>query len=221
MPRRLARHLALAWAVTAGARAGPVPGLRVEGRTVVLAATLHPEAYDDAWWRFGGHHALTWEGGSQGHKALLRTPVPDRAVAAALAALGARDGGGVPVEAWDSRGDPASEAPDLRAEGDRLVVEVDLPGRGRVALAALLEDELGRDLDLRFVDNRRWIERFGSGCVICLSTCPGSKISNRAYTMRENHSGAMQFTARPGLPEDGAAVEVRITWPGPGAAAAP
>lgn len=177
-----------------------------------LAGTIHPGTYRDQPGRYHGHHAITWAGGSQSHKALIQSMVPDRAVAEALAGLGLADGGGIPAEAWGSLGDPAAPEPDTTAQGAPLQVDVRWQGSGAWrSLASLLRDGgAPATLDLRFADNRQWIDRYGSGCVVCLASCPGSKIANAGYTMRQNASGAMEFGPADGLPEDGTSVEIRV-----------
>jgi hypothetical protein len=184
----------------------------VVGRSVRIAGTIHPATYRTVSNRYHGHHAITWAGGGQAHKALIRSHVPDRRVAEALAGLGLSDGGGIPSEAWESLGDPAAPQPDLHATGAPLQVHVRWDGSGDWRpLASLLTDSgAPATLDLRFADNRQWIDRYGSGCVVCLASCPGSKIANAGYTMRQNDSGAMEFGPAEGLPKDGTPVEVRV-----------
>ena len=190
---------------------------RFEENALLLPATLHSSTYANHSSRFGGHHALVFEGGSMASKAFLRTPIADREIARLLADRGLEAAGGVHRRAWDGRHDPGDPAADQRAEGTPLGVSVRWEGsRGWHPLGDLLGDRSGRGLDLRFADNRRWIRLYGSGCVICLSSCPGSKIANRTYTVRENQAGTMDFTPRGDLPRDGTPVEVRIDpHPGP------
>lgn len=201
------------WAAWAAAkRPPPREAARVEDGALYLGASMYAHTYRTHPRRFFGHHALTWAGGSQSGKAFLRSHVPDREVAAALAGLGIADGGGIPAEAWEALGDADDPRPDLRAGGAPLAVDVRWEGSGGWrALQDLLRDG-GRPaaLDLRFADNRQWIERYGSGCVVCLASCPGSKIANAGYSMRQNEAGAMAFTPIDGLPADGTVVEVRI-----------
>ncbi len=50
-----------------------------------------------------------------------------------------------------------------------------------------------------------------SGCVVCLYSCPGSKVGNASYTIRDHVDGTTHFGVRPGvLPADGTEVTVRI-----------
>lgn len=53
------------------------------------------------------------------------------------------------------------------------------------------------------------IPRWKSGCVVCLYSCPGSKVGNARYTVRDYEKGTTRFRVRPGvLPEDGGRVGV-------------
>lgn len=206
--------LVAVWVAGAGPRSVGLPPTgrktKVEEHSMTLPGRIWPERYRKHPGRYHGHHAVTYQGGSQAHKALIEVETPDREVAAFLAEQGASSGGGIPADAWLRLSHPGASEPDLRAEGSPVVVEVRAPGGPWFPLHALLADKGGRDLDLRFVDNRRWIETFGSGCVVCLSSCPGSKIANRAYTIRENQAGAMEFLPQPSPFSDGDVVEVRV-----------
>lgn len=210
----LALALGALMALTLGA-AGPRAGaglLQVRDGAVVIPGTLHPERYRRHPRRYRGHHAVTWEGGGMAGKALITTPVPDEAVAAALARLGLDSRGGIPEQAWSQRLDPEASEPDLHATGSRLEVSVRWGEGAWVPLEELLEDHGGpAALDLRFQDNRRWIRLYGSGCVVCLASCPGAKVGHAGYSMRQNETGPMDFSPRPErLPADGTPVAVRF-----------
>lgn len=157
-----------------------------------------------------GYHAVVSKGGRAAHAALLRSDVTDVEVLDALDALGARSGGNLPMEAWEEREDPRSAAPDLTISGDRVEVFLRLPGRSALLpLAAALEDPGGRGLDMRLAGNRANVPKWRSGCVVCLYSCPGSKIGNARYTVREWARKVTRFRARDGvLPPDGTKVGV-------------
>ena len=62
-----------------------------------------------------------------------------------------------------------------------------------------------------FGGHRDNIPQWLSGCVICLYPCPGSKVGNVAYTVRDYAEGTTHFGVQPGvLPADGAEVTIRI-----------
>lgn len=210
---RIASVFLLALLFSRFPRADAEPQVRPRwvGDALHLDATLHASGYRDHPGRYHGHHAIVFAGGGAADKAFLRTPVPDRAIAAALAKGGFDSAGGIATEAWDRRFLAEDPASDQRAAGTPLTVEVRWEGGAWVELGRLLGDREGRGLDLRFADNRAWIPTYRSGCVVCLASCPGSKIANRTYSIRENEHGPMEFAPiREDLPPDGAAAEVRI-----------
>jgi hypothetical protein len=63
---------------------------------------------------------------------------------------------------------------------------------------------------MRFGGHRANIPRWKSGCVVCLYSCPGSKVGNARYTVRDWEKGTTRFRVRPGapLPEDGKQVRI-------------
>ncbi len=164
----------------------------------------------DGGWMMPGYHALVWTGGRAAHAALLRTDVSDRRVLAALRSLGARPGDNVPMAAWDERENPGSAAPDTVIAGPPVAVLLRLPGRADlVPLEAVLVDPGGRGLDLRLGGHEANIPRWKSGCIVCLYSCPGSKIGNARYTERDYVRGATRFRARRDiLGKDGTSVGI-------------
>jgi hypothetical protein len=196
-------------------RPEPVVGgaqLKVFADYIEFPGVLYPETYARLPDRYAGHNAITYEGGGSAYRALIRTPVPDRNIAAALAGLGIDAKGGLHEASWSRRFDPDAPEPDQRPEGDRLEVMVRWGHGSWMPLQDLLRDH-GEPaaLDLRFQDNRRWISLYRSGCVVCLSSCPGAKIGNRTYTMRQNEFGPMDYTPRKKeLPADETPVLIRM-----------
>ena len=138
----------------------------------------------------------------------------------ALETLGAKPGASLPMEAWEERDNPAHPAPDLAVAGPPVEILLRLPGRAElVPLASVLEDPAGRGLAMRFAGNRANISKWKSGCLVCLYSCPGSKVGNSRYTVRDYARGVTRFKARKGtLPEDGTRIGVvlRIARQDPG-----
>jgi hypothetical protein len=176
---------------------------------IEFAATVHAAAFDRAWF-MPGYHALVWKGGRMAHSALLRTGVSDRDLIAALEAAGARPGDNLPMAAWEERQDSKNPAPDTVIAGSPVEVLMRLPGSANlVPLAEVLEDPAGRGLELRFGGNAANIEEWKSGCLVCLYSCPGSKVGNARYTVRDYVKGVTRFRVKPGaFPEDGTRVGV-------------
>lgn len=175
---------------------------------IEFAAMVNAKAFERG--GMAGYHAVVWAGGRMAHAALLQSEVPDVEILDALEALGARAGGELPMDAWEARRDPKNPAPDRSVAGDRIEVYLRLPGRtALVPLADVLEDPGGRGLDLRLAGNRANVPRWKSGCVVCLYSCPGSKIGNARYTVREWERGVTRFRPRGSvLPPDGTKVAV-------------
>jgi len=62
---------------------------------------------------------------------------------------------------------------------------------------------LDRRLDMRFGGNRANIPKWKSGCVVCLYSCPGSKVGNARYIVRDYANDVTRFRVKPGiLPKD-------------------
>ncbi|MEJ2716755.1 MAG: hypothetical protein P8182_06385, partial [Deltaproteobacteria bacterium] len=61
-------------------------------------------------------------------------------------------------------------------------------------LEKLVKDPGGKGVDLRFGGQKALIPVWKSGCIVCLQSCPGGKISNHAYTIRDYVEGRATFT---------------------------
>lgn len=157
-----------------------------------------------------GYHLLVWNDGGAAGAALFRSRVSDRAVLAALERLGMKPGNALGMETWNDRKDPKSSASDKLIEGPGVEVLVRVPGRQKaLGLGDILTDPAGRGFDMRFGGHEGNIHVWHSGCVICLYSCPGSKIGNRAYTVRDYTKKTTEFRVRDGvLPPDGTEVTI-------------
>ena len=176
---------------------------------IEFAATVRAKAFDSGWF-MPGYHAIVWKGGHASRAALLEADVSDRQVLAALQGLGGVPGNNLPMEAWEERKNPAHPAPDTVIVGTPVEVLLRLPSRqDLVPLASVLEDSGGRGLEMRFGGNEANIPIWKSGCIVCLYSCPGSKVGNARYTERDYAKGTTRFHVRPGaLPPDGTSVRV-------------
>jgi len=180
-------------------------------RAVEFQATVSVAAFDGDF-DMAGYHFLVWAEGRASDRALLRAHVSDVEVLDALEGLGATPGDAVGLAAWDDRYDGDSPAADTVVEGPRVQITVSVPGRAQpLTLDDILIDPGGRGFDMRFGGHRDNIPAWLSGCVVCLYSCPGSKIGNAAYTVRDHVEETTHFGVRPGvLPENGTEVTVRI-----------
>jgi hypothetical protein len=194
----MAGILLLAWT---GATLGqeqtkdPLPRLDRKRRVVSFEAELRLDAFTKG--DPPGHHLITFQRGRAGKHALLRTPVSDAAVLDALEALGAKPGNNLVAESWTERANPKHAAPDLHAKGPKLEITIVIrrpkqPER-RIPVEKLLVDLDRRGFEWRIAGNRDLIRRWRSGCVVCLQSCPGSKIANAKATMRHLHAKSSRF----------------------------
>lgn len=143
------------------------------------------------------YHLLVWDDGSAARESLFSTPVPDTALITALERAGAVPGNNLTMDAWDKRKDPKHPAPQTRIAGTAVEVLVWWNSLSEPKpLAELLDDPGGRGLDFRFGGNRDLIHHWNSGCLVCLYSCPGSKVGNAAYTVRDYATGATTFSPR-------------------------
>ncbi len=166
-----------------------------QAREVRFLATLQPKAFGPGWFKqLPGHHAVTWSGGRKSDEALLSTYSSDTAVYDALISLGAKPGNNLTQEVWDERKNPKSRAPDRRVEGDPVAAFVWWEGlKDPFPLSALLCNPSGKKIDLRFGGHKSLIPVWKSGCIVCLQSCPGGKISNRSCTIRDYVNGKAVF----------------------------
>ena len=203
------RPAALLMAALLGASAPPPGIVRRPPGEIEFTAIVNTRGFEKGG-SMAGYHAVVWKEGRAAGQALLVSDVSDRQVLDALESLGARPGAGLPMEAWESRKDPASRAPDTAAAGPPVEILLRLPGRpDLVSLAAVLSDSSARGIDMRFAGNRENIPVWKSGCVACLYSCPGSKVGNSRYTVRDFTRKATRFAVRPAaLPPDGTRVGV-------------
>lgn len=185
----------------------------IEFPAVVTAAGFEEES------DMAGYHFIVWHDGRAASRSLFRAEVSDVQVLDAIEALGAVPGNALSIDSWDERYEPDSTAPDKIIEGPPVDLYVIIPGQSEpLALEDILLDPGQRGFDMRFGGHRANIGQWHSGCVVCLYSCPGSKIGNAAYSVREFVDGTTRFRVRPGvLPEDGTEVTIRVDLAADGA----
>jgi hypothetical protein len=187
-------------------------------RAVEFAATVDRAGFERGWPGMPGYHLIVWKGGRAAGTALFRAEVTDVQVIDALESLGARPGDRLPMATWDRRADPAAPEPDLVIAGPAVEVLVEVPGRpAPLALSQVLDDAGGRGFAMRFGGHRANIPQWHSGCIACLYSCPGSKVGNARYTVRDYGCDEHRFRVRPGaLPADGSRVAIVLRLAGEG-----
>ncbi|MFH0792630.1 MAG: YdjY domain-containing protein [bacterium] len=181
-------------------------------QAIELHAKISPHHYNINRDRLSGHHGVVWAGGGAASKALLVIEESDREGAQCIRNLGGRPGNNLTPAAWLEVGNPASPEPDKRVLGSPVEVSVTWPGAARTyALSEIFDGETSQTVDLRFGGFEDLINYWNSGCVICMYSCPSGKISNHAFTLRDQARGRHDFRAREDLlPSDGSPATVTI-----------
>ena len=189
---------------------------RPPGRLIVRApseieftAVVNAKAFDSGR-DMPGYHAIVWSGGRMAHAGLLQADVSDTQILDGLKRLEATPGNNLPMEVWEERKNPKDPAADTVIAGPAVQVFLRLPSHvDLVPLASVLEDSGGRGLEMRFGGNAVNIPKWKSGCIVCLYSCPGSKIGNARYTVRDYTKDVTRFRAKPDtLPPDGTRIGV-------------
>jgi hypothetical protein len=209
------KHLyALTWALLLFLHCGPSETeegevVRLTGDTVEVPAVVAKAGFEEDS-PMPGYHFLVWEKGRSADHALFITKATDVEVLDALEALGAVAGNALDTDSWDERKDRSSKAPDKVIEGPAVELLVRIPGAERpLSMDEVLVDPGGKGFEMRFGGHRANIPKWKSGCVVCLYSCPGSKVGNASYTIRDFVDGATRFRVRPGaLPNDGTEVTI-------------
>ncbi len=203
----------ISWPMQSGCRNKAAPpddaasavSIDVERGAVSLPATVRSSQYDDR--PVPGHHVVVWKGGGSSGNALFVCDASDRTVLEALERLGAVPGNNLTADSWYKRKQPEATDPDLIAEGTPVDAFVTWEGREEpLPLGEIFESG---EVKLRFAGNGALIPEFESGCVICLQSCPGGKVANAAYTMRDYAAGRGRLQLRENvLPPDGTRVTI-------------
>jgi hypothetical protein len=178
---------------------------------VRFTATVQPHAMDRPL-GVKGHHAIVWKGGKSHKWALFASDASDAEVRKALNALGARAGENLTAASWNERKNAKSTEPDKRVEGTRVRIFVEWPGSpGKVPLWKLITEKgaVNPRFDFRYGGNEQWVKDFESGCIVCLYSCPGGAIGNRAHPIRDYVRDGVVYASVPSrLPPAGSKVTI-------------
>ena len=180
----------------------------ISAHEISFPAVINQDGFENG--SMPGYHAIVFKGGRSAASSLFIAGVTDVQVLDALESLGAKPGPTLSMETWDARDEPGNPAAETVIHGPPVEILVLAPGADTARpLSSLLMDDAGRGLQMRLGGNRQNISVWHSGCVACLYSCPGSKIGNAAYTVRDWVNGTTHFTVKPGsLPADGSRVEI-------------
>lgn len=173
---------------------------------------IYPRRYNERRDRANGHHAIVWRSGNNASKALIEADTADVDIQDALEKLGLQPADNLKPEAWTRRDDPDHPAPDERVEGPPLRITVTWDDLDQpMELWRLFRDTTTGDVRIHFGGHRASIERWHSGCIACLFSCPGGRTSSAAFTLRDQARDRRSFMAdEEKLPPDGTSIEVTI-----------
>ncbi|MFQ3598750.1 MAG: YdjY domain-containing protein [Chloroherpetonaceae bacterium] len=157
------------------------------------------------------HHFIVFKEGRAAHNALIKSEVSDLEILNALEQLGAKAGNNLSIDTWEKRADKTNPEPDKRVEGSRIEVVVAWQETHHVQAADMFHDKFGKGFEFRFGGHRALMNVWKSGCIICLQSCPGGRISNANYTMRDYENGTAKFDVQKSiLPKEGTPVVVTL-----------
>ncbi len=178
-------------------------------KKIVLGARIYPSKFN-AWTSWTKHHHfVVWKNGRAAHNALIETDASDLQVLEALLAIGAVAGNNLAADTWEKRAERSNPEPDKRVEGSTIEVSVAWKGQRPLHAEDIFEDKFGKGFLFKFGGHKDLIPIWKSGCIVCLQSCPGGRISNANYTMRNYHDERSKFEVqKANLPRDGAEVEV-------------
>lgn len=157
------------------------------------------------------HHFIVYKGGRAAFNALIESDASDLEILDALETLGARAGNNLSVDAWEKRADPRNPEPDRRVEGSVIDALVSWEGQTPLRADEIFDDVFGNGFRFKFGGHRALMDVWKSGCVVCLQSCPGGRVSNANYTLRDWHAGKARFEAKKHrLPKDATPVVVTL-----------
>lgn len=199
-----------------GDAGAPPSGVTVvaKDRAVEFPAVVRASGWDQG--EMAGYHLVVWRDGGAAHAALFHAEVTDVEVLDALESLGAVPGDALDLATWEERDDESSWKPDQVAQGPGVEILVRVSQAGPwLRLEQVVDDPAGGGFDMRFGGHRANIPVWKSGCVVCLYSCPGGKIANARYTVRDFTKETTRFAVKEGvLPRDGERVTLRIQLTG-------
>jgi hypothetical protein len=157
------------------------------------------------------HHFIVFKNGRAAHNALVQSDAGELEILHALEELGAKAGNNLTIATWEKRADNTASEPDRRVEGSLIEVTLSWEEHARLQAADIFYDRFGKGFLFRFGGHRELMNVWKSGCIVCLQSCPGGRISNANYTLREYENGTSKFDVQKSiLPEDGSPVDITL-----------
>jgi hypothetical protein len=181
-------------------------------QSISFSGKIYPSKFNafTSWTK--NHHFIVWKNGRAAHNALIESDASDLDILVALEKLGAKSGDNLSIDAWDKRDDVSNPEPDKRVEGSTIDVLISWDNHSPISAAEIFEDKFGKGFAFRFGGHKNLMTVWKSGCVVCLESCPGGRISNANYTLRDYAKGFAKFDVKKSnLPKDETPVVVTLT----------
>lgn len=183
-----------------------------EKKSVSFGGKIYPNKFNGLLTFPKNHHFIVWKGGRASWNALIEATANDLDVQRALESLGAQAGNNLSLDTWEQRGDKNNPEPDKRVLGTPVDISVKWDGHAPVSAADLFEDESGQGFFFRFGGHAHLIPQWKSGCIVCLESCPGGRVSNDRYTLRDYETGVARFDVKTAeMPPEGTPVIITLT----------
>ena len=140
-------------------------------------------------------HAIVNENGSNADKTLFTTAAQTKDFYDAVKRLGGEDGNNIALDDADGI-----------IEGTSLGVDVE-EGVDNYSFEELFTTSEDRSMDMRFGGNLEVNQDLGTGCVMCLESCPAGIVSNAAFEYQEK----ITFGPSDKMPEKGSHIIVTFS----------
>lgn len=165
---------------------------------LIIPGTLHGVRFAGTAQENGGHHGIVWKNGKAAGRALFTSPVPDSVVYHALVRVGAIPGNNLTIDTWDDRRNADAPEPKKHVEGSVLNVAVQCSNDTTwIPFRNFFTDRGGRGIEVRFGGHLHFISVWESGCIVCMYSCPGGKMSNARYSIRDFVEEQTDFRVAP------------------------
>ncbi|MEO5930317.1 MAG: sterol desaturase family protein [Candidatus Kapaibacterium sp.] len=185
--------------------------VHVAQKSITFTGKIYPGQFNS--WRTWpkNHHFIVWKGGGASGKALIQADANDLEIQRALEKLGARAGNNLTLDSWEKRKDEGNPDPDLHVTGTLIDVSIAWAGHAPVRAGDILVDKGGHGFEFRLGGHEKFIPVWKSGCIVCLESCPGGRVSNARYTLRDYQKDIAVFELRKDLlPKDGTDVTITL-----------
>jgi hypothetical protein len=177
---------------------------------VRFTGKMYPSRFNSFFSFTKHHHFIVWKDGRAAFNALIRADVNDLSIQRALEELGAVAGNTLTAATWEKRDDPKNPEPDKQTEGTPIDVEVQWKNDTARHAEDIFNDDGKKGFAFRFGGHVSLIPVWRSGCVVCLQSCPGGRISNARYTMRDYAKDIATFSLKKNLPDDDTPVQITL-----------